>query len=112
MQGLTFKEKTLLFMSDGQFHTVAELIPVYYKYTQRFWDLEKDGLIIDDKPNPNRSAEKIYKLVLDDKALRAIKKIKEKLGYVSTENSLTSNITTTTKQPKQDKLFEVRGTYV
>ena len=51
---MTYKEKILKLLSDGNWHNVNELIRVYYKYTQRIYDLRKEGYLIETKRHPEK----------------------------------------------------------
>lgn len=48
---MTGKEKVLLVLNDRQWHSYYDLLQAYYKFTQRLFDLRKDGYEIEERPN-------------------------------------------------------------
>ena len=60
---MTGKQKIINALFDGQWHSYLELLNVYYKYTQRIYDLRCEGYFIDERPNQHNKHALDYRLV-------------------------------------------------
>ena len=59
---MTGKEKVLMVLKDGAWHSYRELLDAYFKYTMRIFDLRADGYVIEERPNLKNKHAMDYKL--------------------------------------------------
>jgi len=57
------KEMVLRKLKDKKWHSTNEMIKVYYKFSARIYDLEKEGFHIERRVNANNPNQRDYRLV-------------------------------------------------
>ena len=59
---MSHKTRILTLLKDKEWHSFRELLQVYYKYTQRIFDLRQEGYEIVERPNLSHPHGLDYKL--------------------------------------------------
>ena len=57
------KDKILNLLQDNRWHSFRELLAVYYKYTQRIFDLRKIGHVIEERRSDSNPHACDYRLI-------------------------------------------------
>ena len=60
---MTGKEKILSVLGDRNWHSFRELLAVYYKFTQRIFDLRREGFIIEERKNNTNKHAMDYRII-------------------------------------------------
>lgn len=60
---MSHKQDILALLLDGYWHSASELCKIYYKYTQRLFDLKKEGYKIETRRNLINPHMFDYKLI-------------------------------------------------
>lgn len=99
---MSHKSRILIVLQDGKWHSFRELLEVYYKYTQRLFDLRRDGYVIEERNNISNKNAFDYRLVKEPLEI-----IKPKAVSLETKSELCKAIVIPSPkhQEKQMELF-------